>query len=444
MKTKHKHWAVLTAATLGLTGLASASNLGSEKYTYDSSGNIIAKSIDGQVSNLSHDASNKIISVACVEEANEQINYDTSGRPFDYRNESGKSGRKLSYGYADKVLRIDGTGGTSTFFYNAEGQLTGKIFENKFTAYTWDGNVLAAQGGVAYANEEHPTGGIPVISGALDTVVSDYLGNTLSEGNHQFTSTAYGEGLERGRFTGKPYIEELQSFLFPCRLYSNTKVKWSNIDPSGFPDGTNNKSYVHGDPNTEMDPLGLSSNVLSDPATDELYATTNWTRYNQFWQASADSQFYNLPGFTASNGVPVELREKFEYARDSTADLISIPQDSFVDIEASGMFSMTVSGGISIYSTITFGAGGTQGTTVGIKKRVNAYHKGLSDASDYVSQANMHRESVYRTVERRYFINGSWGGWVLYNVAQPPSGFNTSGYIGYTHDKLGIGEYQEQ
>lgn len=55
MKTNKKHWASITAGILSLAGYASAASLGSEKYTYDASGNIIEKSIDGQVTQLAYD-----------------------------------------------------------------------------------------------------------------------------------------------------------------------------------------------------------------------------------------------------------------------------------------------------------------------------------------------------------------------------------------------------
>ena len=41
MKTNTKHWASITAGILSFAGYASADSFGSEKYTYDGSGNIV-------------------------------------------------------------------------------------------------------------------------------------------------------------------------------------------------------------------------------------------------------------------------------------------------------------------------------------------------------------------------------------------------------------------
>jgi len=182
MKSKYKHWAVITASTIGLTGLASAANFGDEKYTYDGSGNIIEKSINGQVTKRAYDGSNKVISIDSATKGGESINYDAAGRPVSYKDAAGQAIRQLSYGYADKVLKADNAGSEAEFFYNAEGQLVGKTVGGKLTPYTWDGNVLAAEGADAFTNEAHITGGVPAMAGDQTVVISDYLGNTLSQG----------------------------------------------------------------------------------------------------------------------------------------------------------------------------------------------------------------------------------------------------------------------
>ena len=257
MKSKHKHWAVLTAATLGLTGLASAANLGGEKYTYDASGSIVEKSIDGQITKMAYDASNKLNSIASASKGYEQVNYDAIGRPVSYRDSVGRPIRQLSYGYADKVVQANSSSGKADFFYNAEGQLIGKSVEGKLTPYTWDGNVLAADGAKAFTNEDHLTGGVPVMAADRDAIVSDYLGNTLSLAHQSFTSTAFGEGLEEGRFTGKVFVKELGGYSFLHRLLAPELSRWTTFDPSGFPEGTNNSLYVKSDPCGDVDPLGL-------------------------------------------------------------------------------------------------------------------------------------------------------------------------------------------
>jgi RHS repeat-associated protein len=111
-----------------------------------------------------------------------------------------------------------------------------------------------------FANEEHVVGGVPTIAGN-EVIVSDYLGSTLNLGENGIESTAFGEGLETGFFTGKPFFEELESFVFKHRNYISNKAKWSTMDPSGFPDGSNSLAYVP-DPLKQVDPLGTRAAQL--------------------------------------------------------------------------------------------------------------------------------------------------------------------------------------
>jgi len=252
MKTNTRHWAGITAGILSLAGYASAASVGNEKYVYDASGNIIEKRIDGKVTKMSYDKANRIVG-----KDKEVYSYDAAGRPVAERYADGQTSRNLSYGYGDKVLETQTQNSKACFYYNAEGQLVGKNVRGNVSTYTWDGNVLAAEGAEAFANEAHISGGVPALKSGKDIVISDYLGSTLVSGDENFISTAYGEGLEQGRFTGKVFVKELQSYAFGYRLYSAETNCWAYSDPSGFPDGANSIAYVGGDPLSKVDPLGL-------------------------------------------------------------------------------------------------------------------------------------------------------------------------------------------
>jgi RHS repeat-associated protein len=259
MKKNTRHWAGITAAgILSLAGYASAATLGSEKYTYDASGNIIEKSIDGVVTKMAFDKSNRLTEFQTAGESKQTTTYDNAGRPVTECNADGQTTRSMRYGYADKVLETQNQNSKAGFYYNAEGQLVGKKTHGNVSTYAWDGNVLAADGVEAFANEAHITGGVPVLSSEENVVVSDHLGNTLASGEKQFASTAYGQGLERARFTGKKYVHELGRFVFNHRLYSPEISRWTVSDPAGFPDGINNNLYANGDPVVKIDPDGLT------------------------------------------------------------------------------------------------------------------------------------------------------------------------------------------
>ena len=266
MKTNTRHWAGITAGILSLAGYVSAASPGSEKYTYDASGNIIEKSIDGVITKMSFDRSNRLIGRQTAGQDKETTAYDAAGRPVAERNADGQPTRSMSYGYGDKVLESQSQDSKAGFYYNAEGQLVGKNVEGNVSTYTWDGNVLAAEGSEAFANEGHVSGGVAVLAGK-EVVVSDYLGNTLAQGEKQFTGTAYGDGLQQGRFTGKAFVEELGCYAFNFRLYSPAECRWTSHDPSGFPDGINSRLYANGSPLDKLDPLGLEAEVPLEATT---------------------------------------------------------------------------------------------------------------------------------------------------------------------------------
>ena len=60
------------------------------------------------------------------------------------------------------------------------------------------------------------------------------------------------------RFTGKPYDEDLQAYVFPNRTYDPEIKRWRSMDPSGYPDGINAQFYAV-IPTIGVDPLGLKT-----------------------------------------------------------------------------------------------------------------------------------------------------------------------------------------
>ncbi len=62
--------------------------------------------------------------------------------------------------------------------------------------------------------------------------------------------------LEEIRYTGKPYSKALGAYVFNARAYDATTSRWTTQDPSGFPDGANNRVYCSS-PLTNVDSVGL-------------------------------------------------------------------------------------------------------------------------------------------------------------------------------------------
>ena len=58
-------------------------------------------------------------------------------------------------------------------------------------------------------------------------------------------------------YTGKPYIAETGGYAFKYREYNPEMSRWTTVDPSGFPDGANNRVYA-AVPTSQMDDNGLA------------------------------------------------------------------------------------------------------------------------------------------------------------------------------------------
>ena len=207
---------------------------------------------------MSYNASNNLQSVQYSGNQDERLGYDSNEPTDSSLDKTSMPSRKLDYGYMDKVLQAKSPNGEATFLYDADGRLVGKRVQGAVISFIWDGSALAAEGAHVFTNEAHAVGGVSIIAGNHSVVISDYLGSTLSEGSRQFHGSAYGEGLESARFTGKPFVEELGNFVFPHRLYSPALSRWTTSDPSGHPDGINNVIYGGNDPATNVDPTGLT------------------------------------------------------------------------------------------------------------------------------------------------------------------------------------------
>ena len=143
-------------------------------------------------------------------------------------------------------------------------------YERITEMWEWDGLVLIRRGSDIYVNEPHISGGVPILTKTNEGIryhEHDFLGTTLwstdTKGNlvkdYQDT-TIFGEDSTQkdrsARFTGKPYDEDLQAYVFPYRNYDATTARWRTSDPAGYPDGINNQFYACV-PTTVIDPMGL-------------------------------------------------------------------------------------------------------------------------------------------------------------------------------------------
>ena len=105
-------------------------------------------------------------------------------------------------------------------------------------------------------------------------------------------TTIFGEGSiqkdRSARFTGKPYDEDLQAYVFPYRNYDASTARWRSSDPAGYPDGINQHFYA-AVPTFVIDSLGLATlevygrPLSGSPAGTHTYGvlTVNSNEYSQ-------------------------------------------------------------------------------------------------------------------------------------------------------------------
>ena len=118
------------------------------------------------------------------------------------------------------------------------------------------------------------------------------------EKNHPKTAESGAQPTEYF-FTGKPYDADLGGFLFKYRNYDPELNRWTSADPSGFPDGVNNRLYT-ASPLSKFDPDGLLtiSNSNPSPATQ---TSGNYTVTAQTLQ-HINSTTFTFNGYTFING----------------------------------------------------------------------------------------------------------------------------------------------
>jgi len=320
--------------------LSGVSGSTDESYTYDSRGNVAQIKKGGEVISFEYDAANQLKQRTDGEGVH-TFTYDRAGRLTEEAL-NGQSVARYTYGYLDKVTAVERNGQTTRFRYNADGMLVEKQYpDGKIEKWSWDGLGLVARGDERYINEPHVSGGTPVMSLTSKGVryhTSDYLGTTLCSTDAQgkvtdrYEATAYGQGggLQEdpsARFTGKPYDKDLGAFVFPFRNYDAKNVRWSSVDPSGFPDGPNGHFYAP-NPMKAIDPLGLKTGD-TQKITGYYTIVTRWQEHEIFWWGPSFGidigfqlgvSFSVSPGFGWENNGGESSRLEFgEFPQDVSA-----------------------------------------------------------------------------------------------------------------------------
>jgi len=216
---------------------------GDVTFQYDNNGNTIQKSVDQQVHNYIYDVEDRLLR---VEDGLGSTVSDYYYDPF---------GRRL-------WKEVDGV--RTYFFYSDEG-LVGEFDEsaNQLRAYGWEPNsewstnpLFVKQDGKYYWYLNDHIGTPQQIVDTSGRVVWSAVYDSF--GNCQIQVSEIVNNL---RFAGQYYDVETGLYYNLNRYYNPSTGRYMRIDPFG--EGLNLYLYVINNPNTLIDPLGLTYNPFS-------------------------------------------------------------------------------------------------------------------------------------------------------------------------------------
>jgi RHS repeat-associated protein len=127
----------------------------------------------------------------------------------------------------------------------------------------------------------------------------------LAASKHAAQSVAASASASEGTFyTGKPFDAQRDGYLFKYRSYDPELNRWASLDPSGFPDGSNNAAYLPV-PTSQFDWQGLlvtgtysitqRKMVLTDSDTGKSHTWNNLHSGNDDYNSQGSSNTGPLP-----------------------------------------------------------------------------------------------------------------------------------------------------
>jgi RHS repeat-associated protein len=189
-------------------------------------------------------------------------------------------------------------------------------------------------------------------------------------------------------YTGKPYVADAGGYIFKYRTYNPEMARWTTADPSGFPDGVNNRVYASM-PLSGVDPDGLSninitystsSNTASKTSSSVVtFGSGSNNDYSSVASITATPSASPMPGSgTIAIDGTTELvstgTNKSDTAASSSVNVtLSVSTNSSGDISVSGIPSapQTNSGGTNpniLDNTLTIAVtgNGTEDVTISV------------------------------------------------------------------------------
>ncbi len=254
----------LTALTYKLGG----NTLGTLTYDYNDAGERVA--IGGTWARTLQPSA---VSSGSYNEANRQLTFAAQTLTYDLNGNLMTDGTNTyTWNARNQLVAIAGPT-PATFSYDASGRRKQETISGTTTDFLYDGvNAVQEQTGVATSNiliglviDERF-----VRSNATETryLTADALNSTVAladgAGNIQTTYTyeAFGATTVSGaatnayRYTGRE-DDGTGLYYYRARYYHPSLQRFISEDPTGFKDGVNLYAYVHGNPVSYLDPLGL-------------------------------------------------------------------------------------------------------------------------------------------------------------------------------------------
>jgi RHS repeat-associated protein len=156
-------------------------------------------------------------------------------------------------------------------------------------------------------------------------------------------------------YTGKPYEGDLGGYVFKYRTYSPEINRWTTPDPSGFPDGANNRVYAPV-PTQELDNTGLWKLKLN--SSESHYTETGESTFKDsvgenremdvMASVSVSSENTDENGYFDSGTITGYGRSMFirsEYNPPSQLVTVDTSADLAISVDSNGQISITDDGG---------------------------------------------------------------------------------------------------
>jgi len=191
-------------------------------------------------------------------------------------------------------------------------------------------------------------------------------------------------------YTGKPYLAESGSYAFKYREYNPEMNRWTTVDPSGFPDGANNRVYA-GAPVFGLDPDGLSWTFIASTDNGSQTQQSNGSVGGPLYQSSVFATA-NLQTKAPTSGPGVSSTSvtggSLGHLNGQMNNITSTTEGFTVSIDESGNLAIALTGGswqnfdgdLSIASTYSVSGAGTRSLTLNFSSSSAYNPSGVSGA----------------------------------------------------------------